>query len=1318
MKYFLLILGLFIFQNGFAQKNNIKSEPFLKLKSLNVENGLSQNSINTLLEDKDGFLWIGTDDGLNRYDGQNITIYKYIRSDKTTIPDNQINELYQDSKGRIWVGTLTGLALYDNNTNQFTSFRKDKITKDSINSLINNEVKAIVEDKNGFLWIGTGNGLSRLDTKTNSFTNYVASQSDSAILISNTINALTIDKENNLWIGTTKGINKWKIEKKHKQIYGYLKDNTTTVWTGDVNEFFIDKNETLWVATRLGLNKYLPKLNTFKTFPYSKNNDYNLQSINQTEDNILYGVGSNYIYKLNNATEELIRFQLNLTELGAMPSIIQTKDKTVWTASRNLGVLYFNPKRGFQVYRSEKNNKNSLPRRDIWAILKTEDSIIWVGTEAGLTKINKINNKYTHLTNKIKKENFKITSVTGLLETQKKELWIVGGNTISRMICPLDEEEATLVSLEKNENDSTTIQQVILGVFEDKKETVWINTFSGFYKMKPSQKHDFGYEGKLFLEDMAIWCIYEDKNEVLWLGTNKGLVKVIRDEKNNPIDFVFYKSDPKDLSSISNNFVRAITEDSKGTMWIGTTSGLNRVYKNENGKISFEHWGERNELANYAIYGILVDEKNNLWISTNRGLFKFLNDEKNQNIADDRRIIVYDTKDNLQSLEFNSGAFFRADDGEMFFGGINGFNSFYPKKIKPNTAKRKVILTDLKLFGKTVKVNQEKDDRVLLTKALQNTEKIELTYQDKIITIGFVSPNFQKPEFDTYLYKLEGFDEDWNKTKTIHQATYTNLPAGNYTFRIKVINGDNIESQETTLKINVSPPFWKTWWFISLCGLLVIGASLAFYKQKLNSIKAQNIKLEGLVNKRTSQLKEKNEEVNQQNEEIIQQNTKLETQQKLVEKAYKNVSLLSEVGKQITSHLSVEMIIEMVYESVNKIVDASVFSIGIYNQNQQRLDFFNAKEKGKVLPSFHKNLTTTDNLPAYCFNKNTEIIINDVQKEYNNFIPNEKLKVLQGEIPESLIYVPILYKNKTIGVLTVQSFKKHSYTKNQINLVRNIAVYAAIALVNARSYQQIEEQSNAITVQNQKITSSINYASRIQQAMLPPIENIKKAFGKAFVLWLPRDVVSGDFYWFAEVKNKVCIAAIDCTGHGVPGAFMSMIGSDMLNHIVLEKRITTPSLILKNLHQQVSRALRQSETQNQDGMDMTLCVYDKSTKELEFAGAKNPLYYIQDNQLNNIAGSKFPIGGKWGDEIERVYENHTLKIDKETTIFLCTDGYQDQFGGQKGKKLMKKKMKTLFTEIVGLEDTKQKQKLENYFFDWKKEEEQVDDVLVMGFKIK
>ncbi len=263
----------------------------------------------------------------------------------------------------------------------------------------------------------------------------------------------------------------------------------------------------------------------------------------------------------------------------------------------------------------------------------------------------------------------------------------------------------------------------------------------------------------------------------------------------------------------------------------------------------------------------------------------------------------------------------------------------------------------------------------------------------------------------------------------------------------------------------------------------------------------------------------------------------------------------------------------------------------------------------------------------------------------------------------------------------------------------------------------VVEQSEALLYQNNNIRSSISYASRIQQAILPPIEEIKNNFNDAFVFWLPRDVVSGDFYWFAKVDNKVCIAAIDCTGHGVPGAFMSMIGNDLLNQIIIERKITEPSQILSQLHFQVVNLLRQNETKNRDGMDMAICIYDQTSKELVFAGAKNPLYYVQNGELKDITGSKQPIGGQWDKKNEQLYKSHTLLIEEETTFFICTDGYQDQFGGEKNKKMMRKRMKSYLLKVADLEGEIQKQKLENYFLKWKQEEEQINDVLVIGFKV-
>lgn len=267
--------------------------------------------------------------------------------------------------------------------------------------------------------------------------------------------------------------------------------------------------------------------------------------------------------------------------------------------------------------------------------------------------------------------------------------------------------------------------------------------------------------------------------------------------------------------------------------------------------------------------------------------------------------------------------------------------------------------------------------------------------------------------------------------------------------------------------------------------------------------------------------------------------------------------------------------------------------------------------------------------------------------------------------------------------------------------------------------KEIAQKNEELRDKNQQIISSINYAQRIQKAMLPYIENIDKAFGHSFILFKPRDIVSGDFYWFSQKGNEYVISAIDCTGHGVPGAFMSMIGDAYLNQIVNIQAITSPDLILNELHKKIRTALKQDETQNRDGMDMAICSYNADTKILSFAGAKNPMVYIQNNEVKQVKGDRTPIGGVQ-KEAERIFTKYDFQIDQVTTVYLFSDGFPDQFGGELNKKFMIRNFRNLLLEIHQQSFAEQKEILENTIEDWMKSGNmnQTDDILVVGFKIE
>mgnify|MGYP000571983622 CR=1 FL=1 len=1290
----LIISGL---DTVFAQNNAHLRLPKLRVELLDIEAGLSQNSVNAMIQDSEGYLWIGTDDGLNRYNGYDITIFRHERNDSLSIIGNKIEAIYEDSNHNIWIGTVAGVSIFNRNTQTFKSLYTKK---DKKNTLVNNEITSIVEDKQGFIWIGTKNGLSKYDYNNNSFTNYIASKNDSLLLGNNFITTLKVDKNNNLYIGTSNGLNKWDSDRNPSKLYRYSKQDKSTI-NNNILGLFIDKDENLWVGTRRGFNKYLPQTDNFKRFYYKRRRGYTIRAMTQGKDGNIWGAGFNYIYNLNPSTGKILKFRTSLEGLGSISTLVCTNENIIWVASRNLGAIKYDPLTSqFKHFYHEIGNDNSLMDKIVWTVFKDNQDIVWIATDKGLSRIDRSKSipKYYHITRGKGKNDFKVPNITDIIQTKNDDIWVVGGTTVSRLASFSEEKGAKFTNLLGSLSDSTTVQVSILNILEDNKEEIWIGTFRGFYKMTPSTKNDFGYEAQRFLKESPIWTTFEDSQGVLWLGSEQGLIKVIRDENNNPIDYKYHKHDPEDLKSISHNTSRAIAEDSKGNLWIGTTNGLNLMNRKTG---EFEHWGERNQLANYAIYGILVDEKDNLWISTNNGLMRLLGDES---IDDSKRMTNYNSKDGLQSSEFNSGSFFRANDGEMFFGGIQGANAFYPQDIKPSIYVPSIIMTDFKILNRSVGIQSLGNPKSPLTVDISQTKEMTLTHEDRVITFEFAAITYRRPEKINYSYILEGFDKEWNNVENRRFATYSNLPSGEYTFKVKVSNNDGIESkQEVSIKIKVLPPWWKSWWFLTIATFSIIGLSIGFYTNRMNAIKRQNDTLERLVGERTA--------------EIGQQNLLLESQKTEIERSYSNIQVLSDIGQKITSILDLDAVISAVYEYVNKLTDATAFGIGIYNAEKERIDFRGFIENGERVPDSYDNIIDENKLSVICLTRNEDIIINNFSEEHTKYI-NEISLDRVGDMYQSIIYLPLLLEGKIVGVLTVQSHQTDAYSKNDLTILHTLASYISIALDNARTYTQLEGANEVIKTKNQAIMDSIRYGETIQHAILPDPKDFIRHFEDHFIIFKPQAVVSGDFYWSIRTGNKTFVAVVDCTGHGVPGAFMSMIGNTILNEIVTLQNIKEPAQILEKLNQGIWESLHQEDYQNLDGMDICLCVIDDADelnkRAVNFAGAKRPLFILKNDKLIEVKGSRKSIGGRQKTNSE--YEQRQLLLDVGDTLYLTTDGYVDQnnFDRIKYGTLRFKKILTSFSEMSLHE---QKEILLEEMRNHMGEEEQRDDITLIGLKM-
>jgi serine phosphatase RsbU (regulator of sigma subunit)/methyl-accepting chemotaxis protein len=495
-------------------------------------------------------------------------------------------------------------------------------------------------------------------------------------------------------------------------------------------------------------------------------------------------------------------------------------------------------------------------------------------------------------------------------------------------------------------------------------------------------------------------------------------------------------------------------------------------------------------------------------------------------------------------------------------------------------------------------------------------------------------------------------------------------------------------------------------------------------KDELGRISRDFSFLLGQFNERTDEVLRQREELAQaydgledlveaRTAEVRRQKQEIEHQKEVLEQSFKNVQLLSEIGRLISSFLSVEGIAEQAYASINQLMDADTFAIGVLQKESQELKFIGGIENNLELPIFSYKLDNDTSFAVRCVNQQRELFISDLLAEGSLAIDHTTTNLV--DITRSLIYLPLIGKEGILGVITVQSFQPNAYSDYHLNILRNLAIYTSTALENANAYRQIELQKASIEQINNKINASLNYASRIQAALLPDLAELEQRLPESFVLFRPREIVSGDFYWFQEKNHRLFIAVADCTG--VPGAFMSMIGHDLLNEMVNEKGLTDVGQILTLMHLRVRQALRQETSQNRDGMDIALCAIDQTNQQIEFAGAKSGLVYFQNGQLGQIKGNNSPVGG-WQREATRSFDKHTVSFaNQPTTFYLFSDGYKDQFGGPQNTKLTSKSFHKLLTTLHEQPMGQQRTLLDQALGDWMQDRAQLDDILVMGARV-
>ena len=825
---------------------SIDIPPDLKFTHLSLEDGLSQTSVGNILQDNRGFMWFGTQDGLNRYDGYNFVVYRNDPANLNSLSDNKVLALIEAPSGALWIGTTTGgLNQFDPVSETFTRYRHDP---NNPNSLKNNHVRSIWQDEVGILWLGTDDGwLTQFDPVSETFTHYQSTPDEPSGRTGGHIKAVYQDNTGTFWLGSQgNGLASFNRETGQFTHFQHNPDDVTTIGAGEVRKIYEDSVGNLWVSTSEGgLNLLDRDSGQFTHFRHDPDDPYSISDdssymIHQDRTGT-YWVGTlRGLHQFDPNTGQFIRYQEDSTNPYALSdetilTLYEDRSGVLWFGTLGAGINKLDPRvMEFTHYKNLPDEANSLSTSYIYSIYEDEAGILWVGGDDGvLNRLDRTENQVTryepdaddlHALNES-------WSVSAIYEDSIGVFWV---GTFTGGLHTFDRETEQFQRYLHNPDDPNSLSSdVILAIYEDSVGTLWIGTLEGGlnrFDRQTDQFHNYlpGSNDPNNLNPDTVRGIYEDQLGFLWLTSwDEGLTQFDPQTEQ----FKNFRHNLDDTQSLSSDAAFVVHEDQTGTLWIATTNGLDRFDRETE---TFHHYTTRSGLPNDVIYAIMEDNDGNLWVSTNKGVSRF--DPRTETFQN------YNVSDGLQSDEFNQNAFFQSEDGEMFFGGINGLNAFYPENITNNPYLPPVVLTDLQLFNQSVAISENG----ILQRPIWGTDSITLNYDQDVFTIEFAGLSYAAPERNRYRFRLEGFSDEWSEVSAERRfATYTSLSPGEYTFRVLASNEDGVWNEAgVSLSITILPPWWQTGWAYALYAIGVIGAVFGVVQWRVQRIGKQKQELE------------------------------------------------------------------------------------------------------------------------------------------------------------------------------------------------------------------------------------------------------------------------------------------------------------------------------------------------------------------------------------------------------------------------------------------------------------------------------------------
>lgn len=835
---------------------------------LRTDDGLSQGTIHVSFRSSDGYMWFGTSLGLNRYDGYGFVSYFPIPDDPTSVSGTFVTAMTEDKSGRLWVATRNnGISIYNKETDSFTRLSHDPANPATIPS---NEVITLFTDSQRRVWVGCINGgLGRYNDETSDFTRFTHDPANPASFGGKNAYWIAEESPDAIWI-QTEGPNVDRFDIPNNRFEHVTFEKNFRANYLDRRPILIDSRKNLWIGTT-AMGAYRMNLNTRK-----------IEHIPTSEQTI---------------------------EGSIISVFYEAPSGEIWIGQEGVGIDIYDPRDGsYRDINSDPFDQTTLGSNSIYNIYGDPSGNVWVGTyREGVNSYSPYRYKFKKFARKPGNVNsLSHNSVLAIHGSASGGVWL---GTDGGGLDYFDPKTETFKNYKHSDSDPNSIPtDVIKSIYEDKDGGLWLGTFAegmSYFNPKTKTTRHFKYResNPNSIGSSLVWAITEDAEGLLWCGLIEGGLSVYDRKKDQ---FKSYKNDPADPNSLSHNIVLTLARDSKDRIWIGNSQGLNlydpkidgfkrfnpnnddpnAMFTGEvftvredqkgrlwigsaNGLLMYDESNDRfirpevnNRLPNKSINGILVDDKGNLWLATNKGLLKYHPDLD--------ELTIYSKEDGLQGNEFNYTSSFKMPNGEMYLGGLAGFNSFIPAQIPENTYQPPIVFTELSVYDQVINPGDSLNGRVLISSPLNYLEEITFTHKENVFSFSFSSMDFTSPQRNEYKYMLEGFDEDWKLTDASQRtATYMNLTAGTYTLKVRGTNSDGIWSEkERALQILVLPPWWKTWWFRALVLTILVIIVILITRWRLNQIKTTRQLLEKKVEEATARVTTQNEELQAQRDSL------------------------------------------------------------------------------------------------------------------------------------------------------------------------------------------------------------------------------------------------------------------------------------------------------------------------------------------------------------------------------------------------------------------------------------------------------------------